>query len=251
MTKASLISVQGGKLVHSARKLTAASLSGNTRRGYQERGGDLSALSDSDPAADLTRLFDEGVAPASAQMMTASGRFVARTRPPAGWDAPWPLSDRVMAGLKGIFSGHSLWIGSAQSLAASGASLVEMQTAGRGSSPAMPGHYARGATRRPGGRCPSPLQRVISGDICELGGRQRIQETHVSEHSGERAPHGEDGCRIFHCSAGANSVEWCLPWIVGRDRAPLSPNLSKRPPLGPPPRRLRILPSEVLHDPGK
>ena len=84
MTKASLISVQGGKLVHPARKLTAASLSGNTRRGYQERGGDLSALSDSDPAADLTRLFDEGVAPASAQMMIAAGRFVARTRPPAG-----------------------------------------------------------------------------------------------------------------------------------------------------------------------
>ena len=146
MTKASLISVQGGKLVHPARKLTAASLSGNTRRGYQERGGDLSALSDSDPAADLTRLFDEGVAPASAQMMITAGRFVARTRPPAGWDAPWPLSDRVMAGLKGIFSGHSLRIGSAQSLAASGASLVEMQTAG---ARVLPSH-ARAL--RPGGQ---------------------------------------------------------------------------------------------------
>ena len=32
----------------------------------------------------------------------------------------------------------------AQSLAAGGASIVEMQTAGRWQSPAMPGHYARG-----------------------------------------------------------------------------------------------------------
>ena len=48
------------------------------------------------------------------------------------------------AGLQGRFSGHSLRVGSAQSLAAGGASLVEMQTAGRWQSPAMPGHYARG-----------------------------------------------------------------------------------------------------------
>ena len=37
-----------------------------------------------------------------------------------------------------------LRVGGAQSLAAGGASLVEMQTAGRWQSPAMPGHYARG-----------------------------------------------------------------------------------------------------------
>ena len=48
------------------------------------------------------------------------------------------------ADLQGRFSGHSLRVGSAQSLAAGGASLVEMQTAGRWQSPAMPGHYARG-----------------------------------------------------------------------------------------------------------
>ena len=41
-------------------------------------------------------------------------------------------------------SGHSLRIGAAQSLAAAGASLVELQTAGRWKSPAMPAHYARG-----------------------------------------------------------------------------------------------------------
>ena len=48
------------------------------------------------------------------------------------------------ADLEGHFSGHSLRVGSAQSLASQGASLVEMQTAGRWQSPAMPGHYARG-----------------------------------------------------------------------------------------------------------
>ena len=48
------------------------------------------------------------------------------------------------ADLPGRFSGHSLRVGSAQSLAAGGASLVEMQTAGRWQSPSMPGLYARG-----------------------------------------------------------------------------------------------------------
>ena len=48
------------------------------------------------------------------------------------------------SGLGGSVSGHSLRIGGAQSLAAGGASLAEMQTAGRWTSPAMPGHYARG-----------------------------------------------------------------------------------------------------------
>ena len=48
------------------------------------------------------------------------------------------------AGINGRVSGHSLRVGAAQSLAAAGASLVEMQTAGRWTSPVMPGHYARG-----------------------------------------------------------------------------------------------------------
>ena len=54
------------------------------------------------------------------------------------------IIQRRAADLQGRFSGHSLRVGSAQSLAAGGASLVEMQTAGRWQSPAMPGHYARG-----------------------------------------------------------------------------------------------------------
>lgn len=45
-------------------------------------------------------------------------------------------------GIEGA-TGHSLRVGAAQSLAKEGASLVEMQVAGRWSSPAMPAHYAR------------------------------------------------------------------------------------------------------------
>ena len=48
------------------------------------------------------------------------------------------------AGIEGRVSGHSLRVGAAQSLASAGASLVEMQTAGRWASPTMPGYYARG-----------------------------------------------------------------------------------------------------------
>ena len=47
-------------------------------------------------------------------------------------------------GAEGRISGHSLRVGGAESLAAAGASLVEMQTAGRWGSPNMPAHYAKG-----------------------------------------------------------------------------------------------------------
>ena len=53
-------------------------------------------------------------------------------------------SRAAAVGIEGRVSGHSLRVGGAQSLADGGASLVEMQTAGRWQSPAMPGHYARG-----------------------------------------------------------------------------------------------------------
>ena len=48
------------------------------------------------------------------------------------------------AGVTGRISGHSLRVGGAESLAAAGAGLVQMQQAGRWSSPQMPAHYARG-----------------------------------------------------------------------------------------------------------
>ena len=47
------------------------------------------------------------------------------------------------AGVDGVISGHSLRIGSAVSLAQAGASVVDMQVAGRWKSPRMPAHYAR------------------------------------------------------------------------------------------------------------
>ena len=47
------------------------------------------------------------------------------------------------AGVKGFISGHSLRVGSAVSLARAGASVVDMQTAGRWGSPSMPAHYAK------------------------------------------------------------------------------------------------------------
>ena len=57
------------------------------------------------------------------------------------------------AGVKGA-SGHSFRVGSAQSLAAAGASVVDMQNAGRWADPRMPSHYSaaqranRGAVAR-------------------------------------------------------------------------------------------------------
>ena len=72
-----------------------------------------------------------------------------------------PLSDRSVrqvikdrakqVGIGGVrVSGHSLRIGSAQSLARRGASLVELQQAGRWTSPNMPGRYVRGQLARRG-----------------------------------------------------------------------------------------------------
>lgn len=47
------------------------------------------------------------------------------------------------AGIEGFISGHSLRVGSAVSLAHAGASVVDMQTAGRWQAASMPAHYAR------------------------------------------------------------------------------------------------------------
>ena len=47
------------------------------------------------------------------------------------------------AGVNGFISGHSPRVGSAVSLAQAGASVVDMQTAGRWKDPKMPSHYAK------------------------------------------------------------------------------------------------------------
>ena len=46
-------------------------------------------------------------------------------------------------GVEGFYSGHSLRIGSAESLAQRGATLIEMQNAGRWKDPKMPAHYTQ------------------------------------------------------------------------------------------------------------
>ena len=47
------------------------------------------------------------------------------------------------AGVKGFISGHSIRVGSAVSLAQAGATVVDMQVAGRWKSSQMPAHYAK------------------------------------------------------------------------------------------------------------
>jgi len=47
------------------------------------------------------------------------------------------------ADIEGFISGHSLRVGSAVSLAQAGATVVDMQTAGRWKNPEMPAHYAK------------------------------------------------------------------------------------------------------------
>ena len=49
----------------------------------------------------------------------------------------------LAAGVEGLISGHSLRVGSAVSLAQAGASVVDLQAAGRWQSPQMPAHYAK------------------------------------------------------------------------------------------------------------
>ena len=90
--------------------------------------------------------------------LTEGALFRAVNRPSPVQDGR--LSDRSIrriiterakaAGAEGRVSGHSLRVGSAQSLATAGASLVEMQVAGRWQSPDMPGRYAQGQLAKQG-----------------------------------------------------------------------------------------------------
>ncbi len=144
-----------------------APIAGNTRRAYEAalRGFDGSECPETDAgvAAYITGLYEGGRSVACAAMVVAALRFRARRhgRPsPVGAAASRVLaefrrlSDRSVrriitrwgsaAGAEGRVSGHSLRAGGAQSLASAGASLAEMQAAGRRRSPAMPGRYAQG-----------------------------------------------------------------------------------------------------------
>ena len=63
------------------------------------------------------------------------------------------------AGVEGLISGHSLRIGSAVSLADAGASVKEVQRAGRWQDPTMPARYVREAPEEEG----SPVQKYKDG----------------------------------------------------------------------------------------
>ena len=77
------------------------------------------------------------------------------------------------AGIEGRVSGHSLRVGSAQSLAKRGAGLVEMQKAGRWASPDMPAHYTRS-------------QRVAEGAVARLRYRHDAEAPKKGEKAKER-----------------------------------------------------------------
>ena len=68
------------------------------------------------------------------------------------------VTARCGLSIPGRVSGHSLRVGSAISLARAGASLVELQQAGRWKSPAMPALYTRGEAARRG-----PVARLRHG----------------------------------------------------------------------------------------
>ena len=87
-------------------------------------------VSTDDTDAPLFQRIDRGGTPRG-QLSARSVRRIITARCPA-------------AGVEGRISGHSLRVGSAQSLAAAGAGLVEMQQAGRWQSPTMPARYAAG-----------------------------------------------------------------------------------------------------------
>ena len=71
----------------------------------------------------------------------AAAGAAARCRASIG--APPISPGAAAAGVAGRVSGHSLRVGSAQSLVAAGAGLVELQEAGDWQTPTMPAHYAR------------------------------------------------------------------------------------------------------------
>ena len=83
------------------------------------------------------------------------------------------------AGIARRVSGHSLRVGAAQSLVEEGASLVDLQVAGRWKSPSMPAYYVRNqeasrgavARLRRGAENADELARLpqLDGDLTDFG----------------------------------------------------------------------------------
>ena len=82
----------------------------------------------------------------------------------------------VEAGVEGLISGHSLRAGSALSLAEAGASVREVQRAGRWRDPTMPARYVREAPEEH-----SPVQRYKNGKIKSVTDVSHYPNTRDSE----------------------------------------------------------------------
>ena len=135
------------------------------------RWGDLTVSPDGDGLVTISRSKTDQTGEGAVQYLPAQAvRLVDEWRQAAekrGWDTG---PDAPMWGPKGIagatvsrvirrrgeraghpgLSGHSPRVGMAQDLVGAGHSLVELQVAGRWSSPAMPAHYARNQTASQG-----------------------------------------------------------------------------------------------------
>ena len=116
------------------------------------------------------------------------------------------------ADLEGHFSGHSLRVESAQSLASQGASLVEMQNAGRWQSPAMPGH-------RTGGSLPPGEPSPGSGTGSKHTGENNDHVATLQKLGfdwGSRKPYGPPPAK------GASLVDTLAPLVAVAVSAPCS-----------------------------
>ena len=115
------------------------------RRSKTDQEGEGAVLSISPRTAGRVRAWLECSAlGAGALFRKTKTRYKESDRPLRPNHVAWIIKNRCLrAGVEGM-TGHSLRVGGAQTLAAAGLSLVDMQIAGRWSSPSMPALYARG-----------------------------------------------------------------------------------------------------------
>ena len=100
--------------------------------------------------------------------------------------------------MEGFISGHSLRVGSAVSLAQAGASVVDMQTAGRWADPKMPAHYAR-AELAETARGGSVLLREVGGQGASIDALAR-KRAHSS--GNPKSKRTESLCKRFFLRLG-------------------------------------------------
>ena len=107
------------------------------------------------------------------------------------------VTDRCGSCAAGRVSGHSLRVGSAISLARAGASLVELQQAGRWKSPEMPARYTKGESARRGAVArlrhgQDNGKRPATTDHCKICDTSAGEENQIGK-NGKETP-GDSGC---------------------------------------------------------